>query len=580
MSALLQTDGYKLFHKEGYHQDITEVYSNYTSRNGRLSNTLSDEGVVFVGLQYFIKDVLIKEWNDTFFNIPKEQAVKAFKRIVDSYLSIDYDASHFEALHDLGYLPLRIKALAEGSIVPYGVAPVTFVSTVSGFQWLPNYIETVMSTENWPIQTATTTALAYYKRCKEALELTGGVSMAKFNIHDFSFRGLPGRHAAAMIGFGHLASGLAGTDNLSAILFAEKFYGADVEKELVGCSVPATEHSTATSYIMIESEKQGISLFEAELQYVKYLFTKAPTGILSHVSDSFDFWSFVEKGLVELKDDIMNREGTFVVRPDSGCPVEVLCGLQVKYLSGNWDDSEETFNDWKECVADAMDDQFRCNLEPEDPHGIETETYSFGGTIYEVTYEPTLDRHDKQYYYVDNDGDDVDHCTFKEVTLTAEQKGLIQCLWEIFGGTTTDKGFKQLDRHIGAIYGDAITLGRQDEIYKRLMDKGFVPSVVLGVGSYSYQMVTRDTHGSAVKATNVVQQGIDVAVFKDPKTDSKKKSAKGLLRIEREHGELVQYDMQTREQEEAGLLQVVFENGKLYNKQTLKGIRDLVASQM
>ena len=494
--AALLTDGYKLAHKEGYHPDIDTVYSNFTSRNGRLSNTLSDEGVVFVGLQYFIKDVLIKDWNETFFQLPKANAVGNFKRIVDAYLGVSYDTTHFEELYDLGYLPIQIKALPEGSIVSYGVPPVTFVNTVEGFQWLSNYIETVMSTENWPIQTSATTALAYFNKTKGVFEETGfDVEVAKFMVHDFSFRGCFGRHAAAMSGFGHLASGLVGTDTLPAIMFAEKYYNANVDTELVGCSVPATEHSTATSYIMIESEKQGISKAEAEVQYVKYLFTKFPTGILSHVSDSFDFWDFVGNGLGELKDDIMAREGTFVVRPDSGDPVDVLCG-----------------------------------------------------TIHHV-----------------------------DSTHTPEEKGLIECLWDLFGGTITDKGYKLLDHHIGAIYGDSITLARQEEIYKRLMAKGFVPNVVLGVGSYSYQMVTRDTHGSAVKATDVKVKGKHQEVFKDPKTDSKKKSAKGLLRVEKEDGKFVLYDQQTPEQEEQGLLETVFIDGHLIKETSLEEIRQRVA---
>jgi nicotinamide phosphoribosyltransferase len=104
-----------------------------------------------------------------------------------------------------------------------------------------------------------------------------------------------------------------------------------------------------------------------------------------------------------------------------------------------------------------------------------------------------------------------------------EIKGLIECLWDIFGGTSTDKGYKLLDDHIGTIYGDAITLKPQRQILQRLMDKGFASKVVLGIGSYSYQYVTRDTHGSAVKATSIVKNGKRIAIFNVPKTDTKKK---------------------------------------------------------
>lgn len=496
--APLNTDGYKTFHKDAYGEGITQVYSNYTSRNGRLSNIpeeQSDGKVVFVGLQYFIKEQLQEGWNAGFFNLPKEVAIKYIKVHLNAYLGKEYDVSNFEDLHDLGYLPIEIKALPEGVAVPYGVPPVTFRNTHPDFAWLTNYLETIFSTQNWPIQTSATTARQYMKNIKESFERTGGdVNMLPFMCHDFSMRGCFGKEAAMMSGFGHLAAGHCGTDTIPAIMFAEHYYNADVEKELVGVSVPATEHSTTTSYIMGMVEKKGISKLEAEIEYVEYLFEKVPNGILSHVSDSFDFWSFVTEGLPVLKSKILERDGTFVIRPDSGDPVDILCGTESEFGKG----------------------------------------------------------------------------------VTAEEKGLVECLWEQFEGTYTEEGYKLLDSHIGAIYGDSITLERQAEIISRLEAKDFVPSVVLGVGSYSYQYVTRDTHGSAVKATSVVWDDEQVDVCKDPATDSKKKSAKGLLRVELENGEYVLYDQQTPEQEEQGELTTVFKDGILRVEHTLEGIRNRV----
>ena len=131
-----------------------------------------------------------------------------------------------------------------------------------------------------------------------------------------------------------------------------------------------------------------------------------------------------------------------------------------------------------------------------------------------------------------------------------------------------------LDEHIGAIYGDAITLERQRIILQRLMDKGFASKIVLGIGSYSYQYVTRDTHGSAVKATSIVKGKERLAIFKDPKTDKKKKSAKGLIKVDyNEQGVITAYDDVSEEEERQGLLEVVFEDGKLIKFQTLAEIR-------
>ena len=562
MFASLTTDAYKLFHKEAYRDGITQVYSNYTNRSGRLSNiSAGQDGVVFVGLQYFIKDTLIKSWNDTFFKLDQDKAITYLRKFTKALLGFDYNVDHFIALHELGYLPIEIKALPEGSVVPYGVPPMTFRNTHSDFNWLPNYLETVTSTELWGIQTSATTSRAYLKNTKKMFKDIGiAEDLLMFMNHDFSMRGMFGKQASAMSGFGHLCAS-AGTDTLPAIMFAENYYNADIENELVGVSVPATEHSTATSFIMSYAEEMGVSKLEAEVAYVRYLFTKVPTGIMSHVSDSFDFWDFVEKGLPQLKDEIMSRDGKLVIRPDSGDPVEVLCGREITVVES------------KEYAADLLNDQFCDNLDAENPHDNEGGLYSIDGVIYDVTYEPDLNRHDKTYYFVDNMGPDVNYCTFVEVELTAEDKGLIQCLYEQFPGGETEKGFKLLADQIGAIYGDSITLDRQSEIYARLMAKGFAPLVVLGIGSYSYQFVTRDTHGSAVKATHVIRNGEGVDVFKDPKTDSKKKSAKGLLRVEFEHGRFVLHDQQTPEQETEGLLETVFLDGKLTKETTLTEIR-------
>ncbi len=499
----MQKDVYKEFHGRAYHPDVTEVYANYTSRSGKNSNVPNNDKVAFVGLQYFIKSCLIEEWN-TFFNAPKEQAVANHKRIMSAMLGYEVDVTYLEKLHDLGYLPLKIKALPEGTLVPYQVPPMTIVNTKEGFQWLTNMIETVLSCENWPIQTSATTSVAYMKTFKEFAKLTGlPMDFVPFQGHDFSFRGMFGKQAAAMSGFGHLASGLVGTDTITSVLFAEKYYGANVDKELVGCSVDATEHSVTCSWIV-----------EGEIEFFRYLMREqSPKGILSVVSDTWDFWTLVTEYLPQLREDVMSRDGTLVIRPDSGDPVKILTGYK----------SEEYRED--------------------------------AGKLFDV-----------------DTGNEL---------MPYEVKGLIECLWDIFGGTMTDKGYKLLDEHIGAIYGDAINLQRQRQILQRLADKGFASKVVLGIGSYSYQYVTRDTHGSAVKATSVVKGGERIAIFKNPKTDKAKKSAKGLLKVTRDgQGELVLINDVTETEEEESLLSTVFEDGKLVRETTLQEIRALVDQQI
>lgn len=528
IAASMQKDVYKEFHSRAYHPDVTEVYANYTSRSGKLSNIENNDKVAFVGLQYFIKSYLQEEWNE-FFRLDKKTAVATHKRIMSSMLGYTVDVKYLEDLHDLGYLPLKIKALPEGSLVPYLVPPITIVNTKAGFQWLTNMIETVLSCENWPIQTSATTSVAYFKVFKEFANKTGlPQDFVPFQGHDFSFRGMFGKHAAAMSGFGHLASGLVGTDTIPAVLFAEKYYGANVDEELVGCSVDATEHSVTCSWIM-----------EGEIEFFKYLMKEqSPKGILSVVSDTWDFWTLVTDYLPQLKEDIMARDGTLVIRPDSGDPVKILTGYNASPVS----DYCELFQTQKEAEQAVIQKGY--------------EAYRFNG----------------EYFGLENSS------SIK--LMDCEVKGLIECLWDIFGGTTTSQGYKLLDDHIGAIYGDAITLTRQRQILQRLMDKGFASKVVLGIGSYSYQYVTRDTHGSAVKATSVVKKGQRVAIFKDPKTDSKKKSSKGLLKVERVNGELTLFDNVSEQEEQQGLLEVIFEDGKLLKETTLNEIRTVIAQQI
>ena len=151
-------------------------------------------------------------------------------------------------------------------------------------------------------------------------------------------------------------------------------------------------------------------------------------------------------------------------------------------------------------------------------------------------------------------------------------------LWDIFGGTTNSKGFKELDAHIGAIYGDSITLERAEAICQRLKQNGFASTnVVLGIGSFTYQYNTRDTFGFAMKATYGEVDGEGREIFKDPITDDgTKKSAKGLIKIEKQNGAYQLIDQVSWEEEKQGELKEVFRDGKLLIDQSLAEIRERI----
>lgn len=535
MNPLTTCDFYKTGHKPMYPEGTEMVYSNMTPRSTRLFPTVKsveDNRVVFIGLQGFMQWFLQDTFNDGFFNKPKSMVVRAYKRRMDNALGPDMvDASHIEALHDLGYLPLEIMALPEGSKVDPKVPVFTIHNTKPEFYWLVNYLETVFSNSVWKPMVTATIAYRYRQVIEKYLKATGApTELAGILVHDFSCRGMSGPYDAAMSGVGHLTF-FEGTDTISAIDYAEDYYGANSDEELVGCSVPATEHS-----VMCMGGK------ETEIETFRRLINLHPEGILSIVSDTWDFWKVITEYAVELKDEIEARKpnalglAKVVFRPDSGNPVDILCGIEVRSIPSK---NAGSFDTWKLYVADELDSQFCDNLEAENPHESETEFYRFGGKVFEVTYTPDLNRHDKQYYYVDNCGSDVSKCTFTEVTLTPEQKGAVECLYDIFGGTKTDKGYILLNERVGLIYGDSITLKRCEKICQRLKDKGFATgNVVFGVGSYTYQYVTRDTMGGAMKATYGIINGEGVEIFKDPKTDSgEKKSAKGLLHVEKRIGD-------------------------------------------
>jgi nicotinamide phosphoribosyltransferase len=206
--------------------------------------------------------------------------------------------------------------------------------------------------------------------------------------------------------------------------------------------------------------------------------------------------------------------------------------------------------------------------------GQVTGYFSVSGKIYQAVVDLFWNRHDKQFYY--HDGSDL--VSFEEVTLTPAKKGAVQCLWETFGGTTTDKGYKMLDEHVGIIYGDSITNSRARGILSRLESMGFASGCVFfGRGSYEAVYNTRDSTGSAIKATYGEAEWTELELFKDPITDDgTKRSLKGLLRVENEKGTYVVYDQQTEAEEASGALQTVFEDGKLLVDEEFSTLRKRV----
>jgi nicotinamide phosphoribosyltransferase len=496
-------DWYKAPHYKMYPENTVRIVSNMTPRKSRIKGV---DYVVFFGLQYFLKEYLIKIWNEEFFQKPKEEVIGRLKRRVNTSLgegAITYE--HIEKLHDLGYMPLQIMALPEGVSVPIKVAPFIIFNTVPHAYWLVNYLETILSASLWQACTSATIAKEYHKLFTDAaMKSVGNADFVPWQGHDFAFRGMSSLETACLSGAGHLLS-FTGTDTVPAIDFLEEYYNADADKEIVGGSVNATEHSVVCM--------NGMD----EIATLTRLFELFPTGILSYVSDTWDYWDTISEKAKKLKSKIMYRVGKLVFRPDSSpkTPYEIIVG------------------------------------DIEAPEG------------------------------------------------TNEHKGSIEVLWEIFGGTINEKGYKMLDEHVGLIYGDSITLDLARKINDGLMAKGFASiNWVAGIGSFTYQYNTRDTCGWAMKATygeveevtyEAADQGhygheirtvVGREIFKDPKTDSgMKKSAKGLIAVHKDENEKYYMKDQVTWSEVFNCeFKTVYLDGKLLVDHTLSEIRTRIKS--
>ncbi len=318
-------DAYKAGHLRQYATGTEYVYSNFTARGAKLASVLPDfdNKAVFMGLHGVLQWMLRDLWNESFFSQPRSQVLARFQRRMDYALGPGaVDTKHMGALHDLGYLPLRIKALPEGSRVNLRVPYFTVVNTDPRFYWLTNYVESQISAECWKTITNATVAYEFRRLLDAYCDKTGGIKdFVRWQGHDFSMRGMSGIFDSAQSGMGHLSC-FTGTDTFLALDFAEDYYGADASTEALGGSVPATEHSVVT----MEGPDQ-------ELEFVRRLITKIyPRGVVSSVSDSYDFWWMMTTGIKMLHDDIMARQpdmfglNKFVVRPDSGVPDLIICG--------------------------------------------------------------------------------------------------------------------------------------------------------------------------------------------------------------------------------------------------------------
>lgn len=481
-NPMLLIDFYKAVHAEMLPQNITKSVSYFTPRMSRVERW---DKVVMFGLQGFVKTYLIDYFNEEFFEKSFEEAIGEYKRIMDATLGAEaYKIEKIEKLHKLGYLPIEIIAVPEGTRVPMHVPMFGITNTHPEFAWLPQALESLISAESWHPMLAATVGYTYREIVNKYYELTCDDELPRAKaLGAFDFRGEECTESAVKAGAGWCLSFL-NTATVPTIPYLEQMYNCDCTKEPVAYGSPSTEHSVMCSNYAIDGD---------EITLLRRLLTEIyPNTSFSAVLDSYDYWNVIDNILPQLKEEILNHNGCMLMRGDSGECVEVV-----------------------------------------------TQT------------------------------------VFK--------------LWEQFGGTINSKGYKVLDPHVKAIYGDSITIQRCEAIYQILMDKGFACSnVALGVGSFSFQCVeedgilkpfTRDTFSSCIKATYCEIDNKPYPIFKNPKDGGFKKSQRGCCIVTKDVDteELTFTDGHTWEEaisNSGNLLQTIYKDGEMVREQALSEIRD------
>lgn len=423
-SIIFKSDSYKFTHWKQYPKGTTKVYSYLESRGGKFDNT------VFYGLQYILK----KHFEGL---VVTESDVESAKSIIDQHIGIgvfNYDGwMRVVKVHN-GRIPVRIKAVPEGTVVDVKNVLMTIENTDDELPWITNFCESILLQIWYPI-TVSTLSREIKKNFIEYLIKTTSYNRGEINnlisfmLNDFGYRGASSHESASIGGSAHLVNFL-GSDNVSSINLILSYYNTN---NMPAFSIPASEHSTMTSW----TEPLEVKAFENMLD-------QFPTGLVACVSDSFDIiracrdhWG------TTLRDKILNRDGRLVIRPDSGDPIQTL-------------------------------------------------------------------------------------------------KKIFNILWDKFGGTINDKGFKVIDPHVRVIQGDGVNYESIVDIMKMMVDEGFsIENIAFGMGGALLQKVDRDTQNFAIKCSSITINGVEIDVRKNPieinengdSVSSFKKSKSGRLKL-------------------------------------------------
>lgn len=583
-NPLLMIDFYKATHHEQYPKGLTKMVSYYTPRMSRLDDV---DHITFFGLQGFIDEYLVGGFGANFFNRELDEVLAEYNRVLTYTLGPGtYEDQKIRDLWELGYLPLEIRAVPEGTRTKVGVPQIEISNTHPKFVWLVNTIETLLSCSMWHTQIAAEVGYRYRKVVDTWVEKTCDSSVNPWKmIGDFSMRGQHSAESAIKASAAWLLSH-HNTATVPAIMWMERHYGCNIEKEPVGYGAISTEHSVMCSNFAVDGD---------EITHIKRLLSDIYLHhSFSMVSDSYDYENLVVNILPQCKREIMAHDGTLLIRGDSGNPVEVLAGKPIDWITPyDSEEAESLFVD-EEYTRDWLNSYVRDGR-------IEEETviyFHFGDKFYTVNVYPDWSRErggctDNNYYFID-----TYNFEWKEVQPSLELLGTVWALDQIVGHTVNEKGYKVLDPHLKAIYGDSILPDYANEIYKRLAAQGYAANnVALGAGSMSMMALvcadeaghlqfagkwngtnagpyTRDTFGIAVKATYAEDSlGNPINIFKQPKALAWKKSQKGCCVVALDGESYTDEHTFEEAMNAENLLTTVFKDGKMVKRQTLTVIR-------
>lgn len=451
---IFSVDSYKLSHYLQMPEGSTNQFSYIESRGGDYNET------VFFGLQYYLETYLSEK-------ITSDDVEKMSKFAAAHGPPFNKEGWQYIVDKHDGKLPLRIRAVKEGEVVPTSNILVSVENTDPNCYWLTSWVETTLLRVWYPITVAT-----FSRECKkviwEFLEKTSDdpSSEIQFKVQDFGSRGVSSQESAKIGGAAHLVN-FMGSDTIDGVLCANEIYNCD----MAGFSIPAAEHSTITSWGR-ENESQAYANMIDK-------FGK-PGAIFATVSDSYDIYNACENIWgKELKQKLIDSGSTCVCRPDSGVVHEV---------------------------------SLKC----------------------------------------------------------------IQLLDQQFGSTVNGKGYKVLHPSVRLIYGDGINLDSIRKILETVTEAGYsATNIAFGCGGQLLQSCNRDTLKFAMKCSSITANEKEIDVYKDPVTDSGKKSKKGRLDLVKEDGQFKTVRLNPGEiAKDNSEMVTVFENGEILKKWSLAEIRE------